>query len=82
VRDVIARGPEHVAVFLRHRVAHRVRQVDDRRAGLRGGFDHIQQEAEVATARVLRRKFHFFAILFSVLDHRADLVDRFLAHDS
>ena len=46
-------------VFLRHRVTHRIRNVDDGGARINHGFHHFRQEFRLRSGGVLRGELHF-----------------------
>ena len=51
-------------------------------APFHGGQNYLAKIIDVATAGVLRRKFHFFAVLASKPDHVGDARQRFFPRDA
>ncbi len=63
-------------------VAHRVRQIDRRRARGDDLLDHLTQELEVAARRILRRELHIVGEIARARDRRDGALEALIARDA
>ncbi len=76
-RQMRAHAAENLAIFLRGRVAHGVRQVDHVRARFRRRQRGFAQEIDIRAAGIFGRELHVFAVCRAEADHLRDLLQRF-----
>ena len=68
---VLAQIAEQLRKLIRHRVAHRVGNVDRRCAGIDHRFNHLRQKLKLGARGILGRKFHIRTALARHV-HRID----------
>lgn len=59
VGDVGLQVGDQAVEFIRHRVPHRIRDVDDGGSRVNDGFHHLRQKIGFRAGGVLRGKLHF-----------------------
>ena len=78
VRHALDQRLDEVGVFLRHRVAHGVRNVHRGRAGLDDGLDDAAQILHLAAGAVFGRPFDVVDLVAGARDHRDRCFEHFL----
>src|SRR6267143_2704084 len=79
VAEVLAYLGEHRTVFFRHRVSHRVWQIQDCRTRIHCHTACLAQKTDVGPPGILGGEFHFAHMLPAVANHRTDGFERLLA---
>ena len=79
IAEVFADLGEHRTVFFRHRVPHRVGQIQYGRARLHSGAADLAKKVDVGSSGVFGGEFHFAHVLAAMANHRGDGFERLLA---
>ena len=68
---------EHVAIFIRRRIAHRIRQIDRGRTGFDGGIDRSAEIFNRGAGRIHRRPFDIRNQIARACDSGGDDIEHF-----
>src|SRR6202521_2214364 len=78
IPQVFTDSGEHRSVLFRHRISHRVRQIQDRCARIHRHTAYLAQKIDIGSPGILGGELHFPHMLPTVANHRADGFERLL----
>src|ERR1700676_3031431 len=79
IAQMLAHLRKHLAIFFRHRVTHRIRQIQHRRPRVHRHLASLAQEPNIRAPRILGGKLHFRHAVPPVANHRANRFQRLRA---
>src|SRR6266436_4973802 len=79
IAEVLTHPGEHRTVFFRHRVSHRIRQVQHCRAGIHRGTAHLAKKLDVGSSGIFGGELDLADVLTSMANHRSDGFKRLFA---
>src|SRR6266404_1470127 len=79
IAQVFTHFGEHRAIFFRNRVSHRIRQVQDCRAGMHGSTAHLAKKVDVGSSGVFGGEFDLADVLAAMAHQRGNGFKRLFA---